>query len=175
MHERKVWKLQVQRRKRSKNVRCDKNRVYIHFGDDTFRPETIEKIVYRKDKPSGLWASPLDSNWRWDHWCKSSGCRSEEELAPRFMFKLSGKARVLHVHTLKDLEPYINDHNHYLGFDDRLDFRTLYKKYDAMEVHMSSNWCELHDYFLLYTWDVDSLVVWNPDVARVIKDKGSEA
>jgi len=33
-----------------------------------------------------------------------------------------------------------------------------------MEVYMNDNYNELHNTPIFYVWDVDSLVVWNPDM-----------
>ena len=140
--------------------------VYIHCGSDVFKPELIVKKFDRFDKPSGLWASPEDTDWGWREWCEAEDFRSEEQLAMNFRFKLKDGAMVLHVRHLRDVEPFTTLNPHFFGC--KLDLNRIYSEFDAMEVHLSENWCELHDTNLFYSWDVDSIVVWNPDVIEVI-------
>ena len=143
--------------------------VYIHRGSDVFKPELIVKKFDRFDKPSGLWASPEDSDWGWREWCEAEDFRSEEQLSKSFKFKLKESARVLHIRRLRDVEPFTTLDPSFIFFDGHeLDLNRIYSEFDAMEVHMSDNWCELHDSLLFYSWDVDSIVVWNPDVIEVL-------
>lgn len=140
---------------------------YVHYGNSIFRPELIVKKLDRFDKPSGLWASPEDSVWGWKEWCEAEQFKSEEYLNESFKFTLKNNARVLHVYSLNDVTPY-------LAWDDllsrhKLNLPMIYSEFDAMEVHMSGNWCELHDSELFYSWDVDSIVVWNPEVVELNK------
>lgn len=143
--------------------------VYIHCGSDVFKPELIVKKFDRWDKPSGLWASPEDSDWGWREWCEAEDFRGKEELSKSFRFKLKSGARVLQIRHLRDVEPFAILNPDFIFLNSReLDLNRIYSEFDAMEVHMSENWCELHDSHLFYSWDVDSIAVWNPDVIEVI-------
>ena len=53
----------------------------------------------------------------------------------------------------------------YISHDyETLNREKLYRHYDGMMVWMGDNWHELHNNFLFWMWDVDSIVIWNPDV-----------
>lgn len=149
---------------------------YIHYGDDTFRPEkcTVERGIHPAKPKKGLWASPVISDWGWKDWCES------EQWAPRdfdwsksFTFTLKEEANILYVHSEDDIMDYvIKDEStpDWLRFTktsviDKLDVERLYKDYDGMEVFMSDNWNEFHN-GIFNSWDCDSLVVWNPEVIR---------
>lgn len=142
-------------------------KIYIHCGSNEFKPELIEKNFKRWDKPSGLWASPEDSDWGWKDWCEAEMFRLEE-LTTSFRFRLKDTAKVLQVYSLSDIAPFVIENPESLFFGKKLDLDLIYSQFDAMEVHMSSNWCELHNFNLFYTWDVDSIVVWNPDIVEVV-------
>ena len=144
---------------------------YIHYGHDKFQPE---KLINRpRDpymqlyKPAGLWASPVDSEWGWKDWCE----REEfdlERLTTHFTFALSPDARVLEIHHADDIKDYLIANEEHWGperwYNYTLDTKAIERDYDAMEVYMSDNYTELHDTSIFYIYDVDSLVVWNPDV-----------
>ena len=117
--------------------------VYINCGSDVFIPEFIVKKFDRFDKPSGLWASPEDSDWGWREWCEAEDFRSEEQLAMNFRFKLKDGARVLQVYSLKDIEPYLAWHD--LLERHKLNLDLIHSEFDAMEVHIDKNWNEFHN------------------------------
>lgn len=145
---------------------------YIHYGHKSFDPIYMLSTMNhafkyrRRDKPHGLWASPVDCELPWKEWCENEDFHTDT-LDKSFTFSLSPDARVLHVNHILDIEPFIRYERldpDLLWSYPELRLNTIYNKYDAMEVHMSKHWNELHDSPLFYSWDVDSIVVWNPDV-----------
>lgn len=138
--------------------------LYIHYGSSPFNPEYFRKTCrryYTSDKPCGLWASPVDSNLSWKRFCEE--CYSiGHDLDYAFRFYISDDAKVLHVYTEKDIAKYLADGCAY--YIPQINFGTLIKDYDAIEVHLSANNGELRKSHIFLTWEVDSLVVWNPDV-----------
>lgn len=75
-------------------------------------------------------------------------------------------SKILVVNGLDDVMDYldiIETEFKYLP-DIRLKREELYRDFDGMMVWMSHNWNELHNNMLFNLWDVDSIVVWNPDV-----------
>lgn len=141
---------------------------YIHYGHDSFDPvyllSTMNPVYKyrRRDKPHGLWASPVDCKWGWKDWCESEDY-STGPLDKSFTFELK-TCRVLHVRKPKDIEPYVERVSEGYLFDHcKLNLAKIYNEYDAMELHLSENW-RLRDIEVFYGWDVDSIVVWNPDV-----------
>lgn len=143
---------------------------YIHYGHDSFdKKYLVETIDYkhmfrRYDKPHGLWASPVDSEIGWKDWCECEDFETES-LEKSFVFTLK-PCRVLHIKKPGDVTPYLDKVPSYPGQlcdHYKLNLSKIYQEYDAMELHLSENW-RLRDMEVFYSWDVDSIVVWNPDV-----------
>ena len=143
---------------------------YIHYGSDHFEKDKLLSTMnpaykYRRfDKPHGLWASPVKSDLGWKNWCENEDYATEK-LDESFTFTLK-TCRVLHIRRPGDIEPYLEKVPPYKGqlFDHwKLNLSKIYKNFDAMELHLSENW-RLHDTDIFYSWDVDSIVIWNPDV-----------
>lgn len=134
---------------------------YIHYGSDKFDINKFNRINYkdvfpiRTIKPyGGLWASPVDSSWNWCDWCIQNDFNLDK-LNEYFKFKLKNDAKVLYVNSIDDIKKYYINTN---GFD-YIDFEhILLDCYDAMEVTMNSE-----IYFTLYGWDVDTLLIFNPN------------
>lgn len=157
------------------------SKVYRHYGASVFDP-THKLGGGHMGKPNGLWASPKKSNeksWTWKDFCESEDFRVES-LNRHFDFRLKKGTRILRVHTLSDIIPYLKTTEDYQGYCElfpsliaadptrgkKLDMIKIHANFDGMEVYMGQNWCELHDSDMFYSWDVDSLVLWNLD--RVI-------
>ncbi len=136
---------------------------YIHYGANQFDRVILEKRarenVGRIDwKPRGLWASPVDAGLGWKEWCESE-CFDRSDFSKAFRFDIAQNAKILHVRSLADVARYVIKGRH-----DYLDCDKLCQDYDGIELHISDNYVELHDSHVFYTWDVDSICVWNPDV-----------
>ena len=153
--------------------------IYRHYGHDKFDKNLFLKIKNEelRNKPhGGLWASPTkDVDVGWARWCmQEEFC--VDKLDSYFDFKLKDNARVLRIEKIKDLEKLprvkLNDNlmtiNH-MNFD--IDFEEIGKNYDAILVYMyrdeeSKGMKSM--YFELYGWDVDTLLVLNPDVIEIV-------
>lgn len=77
-------------------------------------------------------------------------------------------SKILHIHTRVDIEPYVKDVTppdiSFKIF--AIDYDKIKESgYDGIELHNAST---LRNDSLFYTWDVDSIAVWNPDCIRVI-------
>lgn len=142
---------------------------YIHYGSDHFDLDEFSPIrnVIFSNKPSGgLWASPCHSENNWYDYCKSLSFNLDR-LDKCFTFTLKDNAKVLTIKIEKDLYELEND-----GFcldilsKMRYRHRAFYPDfnklciagYDAIAVYMTDT-----IYWNLYGWDVDSLLVLNPD------------
>ena len=152
------------------------NKHYVHYGSTEFDPKRLENqvrifknggYITGVNKPRGLWASPTDSRLPWRDWCISEDFRTET-LDKCFEFDISEKASILHLHMLEDAEPYIietpSDIDDYTYRN--LDLPKLYAEFDGMELHFSEDY-RFHMNSIFETWDVDSLVVWNPEVIDI--------
>ena len=70
-----------------------------------------------------------------------------------------------------DRLPHLNTYENVLGKHlsssyDELDFEKLAEIYDAMVVYISADY---NLYYRLYGWDVDSVLVFNPNVVEVVE------
>lgn len=90
-----------------------------------------------------------------------------ELLKKSFRFILSENANVFHIYSKTDLENVPMQIN-----SSKLmilpDFEEMIKQgYDAMELHLSEARAVNEDdslYWLLYGWDCDSILIFNPDI-----------
>lgn len=153
--------------------------IYRHYGHDKFDKNMFLKIKNKelRNKPhGGLWASPTkDVDVGWARWCIQEDFYVNK-LDKYFDFKLKDNARVLRIEKIKELEKLprvklkddlmtINNMN----FD--IDFEEITKNYDAILVYMyrdEENDFHRSMYFELYGWDVDTLLVLNPNVIEII-------
>ena len=167
-----------------------KTLLYRHWGHKAFIPENFMSITndfYRNKPLGGLWASPItDSDITWEYWCRGADFMTDR-LNEYFDFTLKDNAKVLVIKDLKDLdnlprrplkdtddlqERLIKDMNA------DIDFSKLAEEYDAMLVYMHRSTDIPEDnqfldgiYYKLYGWDVDTLLVFNPDIIEEIKEK----
>lgn len=147
------------------------DKVYVHDGGkfdiNKFTPIKNRDFV----KPfGGLWGSPVDSNYGWREWCKANNFGNDryDDESNSFMFKLKPDAKLLYIDNADMLKELPIIHNEI--FDKccvLLDFEKLAENYDAIEVSISS---DRQLYWDLYGWDVDSILVMNPNAIEVIGD-----
>lgn len=155
--------------------------VYRHFGNDKFIYPYFTPITNNEwgNKPhGGLYACPTkDVDISWESWCRSEDFRVEA-LNKHFDFTLKDNARVLTIKDIKDLEKlprFREDNPGSALFSMGIDFEKLSKDYDALMVwiYRSSDISEDElswdgIYYRLYGWDVDSLLVMNPDIIEEV-------
>lgn len=176
------------------------DRTYRHYGSDIFDPEkcsiNLEPITLRFFKPrGGLWASPIgDGYFTWKEWCKGEEFRVEQ-LDSHFDFKIKPNSRVMTITSLEDCEqllPYLyTDQTMNLAFNSEwgnmINMNELLNDYDAIELIHGDNYSILHDGFQpaarsiapslrmftgsFYAWDVDSIVINNPDIVMELKEE----
>ena len=150
---------------------------YIHYGANEFDKEKLCNIYKEEtgDKPNGLWGSPLSSEYGWKEWCLWQEFRTER-LKESFKFRIDKKAKILRVRREEDIlsfvikDPYNRreplDGCKTCRFFDQLDLKRIYKTFDGME-YIDSDWRLYSGMF--NSWDVDSIVIWNPNVILPIK------
>ena len=117
------------------------------------------------NKPKGgLWASPIDTDWGWKEWCEAEEYNTNK-LETSFKFVLSDNAKVYHIRCEDDIYklPIQNEEKLLWYFD----WDKVAKEYDAIELHITDNYGELH--YLFYAWDVDSIVILNKEVIKEVK------
>lgn len=158
--------------------------VYRHWGSSKFDIELFDPIKnrYLSNKPfGGLWSSPTkDVDMSWERWSIVNEFRLDK-LEEHFDFTIKDNARVLVIKDIKDLDklPRLKDKNNFIvntdSMNSNIDFEELTKNYDAIMV-----WIYRSDdqdglvrtfdgiYYRLYGWDVDTLLVLNPDIVEEV-------
>ena len=148
------------------------NGTYIHYGHDSFDKELFNPIKNSswQNKPrGGLWSSPIDSERGWRNWCEGEGFRLDK-LNDHFTFTIKDTARVLRIDNKdnlddipilhKDRSVFPNEYDYYL------DFKKITKDYDAILFDLTS---DPRLYWSMYGWDVDTLLVLNPDIVEEVE------
>lgn len=148
--------------------------IYIHYGSDAFDRDKFKTFDNEPDafhhgglnKPGngvGLWACRTDCELNWKDWCENEDYEIHE-LKHSFKFTLIDNAKILTVRSNNDIEKFMKPLNERLSIFRWLNFKDIVDAgYDGLELIHGNHWRELHD-GVFYTWDVDSIVVWNPDV-----------
>ena len=142
--------------------------MYIHYGNSKFIPEKFNEITNRPfiSKPNGgFWACKKDYEFGWKQWCMCEGYNTEK-LDVYFEFELKNNAKILKIHSHKDLEnlPKLSKQQSYPTETIVLDFEKISEKCDAIEVLISE---DNQLYWNLYDWDCDSILVMNKDIIKV--------
>ena len=138
-------------------------------------------------KPKGLWASPVNAAYGWKEWCESEEFHTER-LNSSFRFTLSNKAKILKIRTEKDIMDYLilSDYTKdrikndkclkitknikiYTSTSDRFNLSKLAEDYDGIELFLSDNYNSLR-YSVFYSWDCDSICIWNKDIINIIEE-----
>lgn len=153
-----------------------KDTLFVHMGHRHFDAQNGFRPIVNRDhfvKPmGGLWGSPVDSPYGWEEWVKDNNFNSltgNKYDGKQFSFKLTEAANVLEITSAGQLDnlPQIKDDITSSCFVS-LDFDKLAQEYDAMIVYISAD-NEL--YWKLYGWDVDSILVFNPNVVIEVDSK----
>lgn len=146
-------------------------KVYVHDGGKfdikRFTPVKNKDFV----KPlGGLWGSPIDSAYGWQQWCKDNNFGKDKyNKDDSFLFELKFGTKLLYIDNAEMLETLPKVENEILSkCFVLLDFEKLATEYDAIEVNISA---DQQLYWDLYGWDVDSILVMNPNVIQVLEDK----
>lgn len=156
--------------------------MYIHYGCDHFDFDRLNKQYlevmndfcnqnnFLNKPPIGLWASPVNCHLAWKDWCEAEDFHTDR-LDKSFTFSLTNDAKVLMVESTDDVNAYIKSDDLFSAMHIKyVDFEKIMRHYDAMELCHDDNYMELHSYPGMFnSWDVDSIVVWNPKVVREIK------
>lgn len=142
---------------------------YIHYGYDSFVKDCFLHIKNRAyfNKPyGGLWASPIDAADNWFDWCCENNFRMDK-LSKSFQFDISPTANIISIASVDDGRKLVSDLPEIFSFDRTffnipelcIDFEKLLSHgVDAISFKLNAE-----TYWLLYGWDVDSLLVLNPD------------
>lgn len=163
-------------------TRIRKPAMYIHYGAERFDPDKWKPIANRDAtmthgwiKPAahtGLWASPVDSEQSWRHWCEAEHYGSD--LDKGFKLRLRDPGRIFYVTNriayklLCDCYGIVtpwgtsNYQPYYFDFE-----KMVLDGWDGLEISLSE-YPPLYDLF--YTWDCDSICIFNKDAIKEVPD-----
>lgn len=157
--------------------------VFRHYGSSKFDRDLFIPVtnMLLHNKPlGGLWACPTkDVDATWYEWSITQDFKTEK-LDKHFDFTIKDNAKILVINDVEqltdlprtkipeDLECVISS----FSSNEDIDFETLAKEYDGMLVYIyrSKEAPELFSgiFYKLYGWDVDSLLVFNPDIIEEV-------
>ena len=120
-------------------------------------------------KPSGLWGSPIPDNknnnfYTWKEWLENQGYEEDDPTVfgskYYFDFKIKSSAKILTIIDENDIEKYRKYVDYITG---KLD-NSIYDDYDGVFLYHGEDYFNIHFDVVFNSWDVDSIVVWNPDI-----------
>lgn len=145
---------------------------FITYGLDKFDKSKFS-LIKNDDfiKPhGGLWSCPVDSEYNWKDWCVGEGVRNKK-LSNWFKLKLSKDSIIFVIDNINDLSEL-----HKMGeirtfYGDRyLDFEKLSKSLDGILLTDKGESATRFTHPGLRGWDVESLLVFNPEVIEVVEE-----
>lgn len=137
---------------------------------------------------NGLWASPVDTDWGWIDWCKQNDFHLDS-FEWYQTFTLKDNAKICTIDSLQSLNVFLKkyakrvetidyDYTRKQKFVDitedidpnawvasgtyRYNWNKVVIDFDGIEVSHDFNFNLIHKIF--YTWDCDSIVIWNPEI-----------
>lgn len=143
-------------------------RTYITYGVSEFDVNKFNPIKNSGIKPSGgFWASPSNTNaMTWKDWLEWEMPEWLDRYSDSVEFTLKPDTRLLEINTLEKLNNVLGTNVSSKDSLYHIDFEKLATEYDAIQFNVRSNFDEL--YWPLYGWDIDSLVIFNPDVVQTM-------
>ena len=153
-------------------------KTYITYGKgNKFDKDKLPKVEDLKIELSclnkvrkTLWGSPVDANYGWKEWCEDNGFHTELLTDDNsFKWTLKPEARILYIEDLGDLEkvPFITK-NEYAFMETYIDFESIIKSYDAMEICMDEHYIGhmfvSKEEIAFNSWDCDSIMVFNREM-----------
>lgn len=141
--------------------------LYIHYGSNSFHPEWFNSIKNTTwNKPyGGLWASPYPApNIDWKRWCIDN--EFDGRTSQSFIFSIDESSNIIRLSDLKSVKKfkkskYCTPRYYCLDY---IDFEGMIEDgFDGIEILISSP----NVYMEMYSWDVDSLLIFNPEIVLV--------
>ena len=138
---------------------------YIHYGSneyDSDRFVPVQNVSGRNKPMGGIWASHVNAVFGWKDFCVGNDF-CVEELKESFKFLIDSSANVVEIHTHKDWYKLIEVKNRPKRMVGRCpDFEEMKRQgVDAIEIFITE---DPEVYYGLYGWDVDSILVMNPEI-----------
>lgn len=150
----------------------EQQQIFITCGcGNRFEKEKFKPIQNRRFcKPAGgLWAGLEGSRKSWIDWCEAEEFRLEKYKSSRFRFRLKEGSRVYVICSVVDVKTAPLQKKDPRDWSYYIDFEKLAEEYDAVLLtaagEAATRWS---DPYSLYGWDVESLLVLNPDCIEEI-------
>lgn len=183
-----IYKLVEATVKKVKNNNALHNITFISYGTTEYdstqiKPINIDKnskelqIGLSRNKPlGGLWASPLNSDNSWGEWCSDNSFRLDT-LSKHFIFKLNKNSNIYVIDDINDLIE-ISTITNIIG-QKSINIPYLVQNYDGVFVTSKASHklrqtpydMNLND---LYSWDVESICIWNSNIIIPIEENAFE-
>lgn len=158
-----------------------KHTIYVHYGHKEFDLKSFKRVSNREAfvKPfGGLWGSPIDSEYGWKQWVDDNDFNdvvgNDKYVEDnKFYFTLKPFTRLLYISNSSDLIelPKLKNKFDVSNIMVTLDFEKIRRYYDAVEVSISS---DRQLYWDLYGWDVDSVLILNPECVQPLDESEVE-
>lgn len=152
------------------------NMVYVHIGSKKFNKKKFKTVENFPFKPiGGFWCSPFYCKTSWlnylTHEFLISNAKGRRRIIKKlnkfFIFKLNDNAKIYHIYSKEDVDRIPRCSDTYNPEISVFDFERMIKEgYDGVELHISSNEDVLS--YEMCHWDVDSLLIFNPEIIEVI-------
>ena len=159
-----------------------KELIFRHYTSNKYLSEyKPEYIINKKDcglyKPIGLWGtpSPLNKNaskfYTWKQWLENNDYdeNSVGVFGSKYFFdfKIKENSKILSITNIDDIKSYSKYIEDYYGkCNDK-----IYKDYDGVFLFHGNDYFNIHFNRYMNCWDVDSIVIWNPEMIISIKEK----
>lgn len=154
-----------------KYTRENREVTYIHYGAKEFDPTIFTEPMNEPGwlKPqghTGFWASPIDAGYGWKSWCEDNDFREcLDEVS--FKFTVRDPEKIFYIDSLESYMEFLKQYGSkavypsVLGIDrlHSIDFeRMMEDGWDGLEISLTDY---PHLYDLFYTWDCDSILIFN--------------
>ena len=158
-------------------------KIYRHYGAGKFDP--THELSTEKRKPDGLFACPKRTAWEWVECLKADWCGTlypGKNADSFFDFRLKKGTKILRLHNLRDIAPYLKADENYMWFKNScpdemekditlgmtVDMDKLKRHFDGIEVYLNNKTCgELTLSYMFSMYETDTLIIWNLD--RVVE------
>ena len=160
-----------------------KELIFRHYTSSKFlseyRPECVlERASANIFKPLGFWGSPSPINknysdfYTWKEWLIDNDYEEDDPTSFGskyfFDFKIKEESKILSIlnyeEDIKIYRKYCGTEYYKGGFFDK----SLYEDFDGIFLYHGYDQFDIHMSLEFNGWDVDSIVVWNPEMIVTI-------
>ena len=155
-----------------------KNQTFVHYGSSKFEIEKfipVTNIIGWNKPQGGLWACDINTKYSWKKWCLQENFHLDR-LKTSFKFKLKNNANILRLKTPDDFNtlPILTSlfEKEKETCPKTIQYQLMFNYIDWE--HLRDNNIDAIEYIrtpfghhVFFTWDVDSLLVINPETIEI--------